>query len=555
MTSQFINPIEQIRNPNTGLPVLNAQIYFGKQDATDADTNPASRINVYSVGSGGALTLLAQPVRTNAAGNLVNGAGAPVSIQVELATGEDAYSILAKTAAGVQVLYVSRVYAPVKSSDLNDFVKIANLANAASDVSIAGVKAKYVARKYKNTVTVEDYENLVVGNDWTAAIQAALSSGAKRVECETAGPFIVTQPLTIPDFVIFDLKNATIVKNHNGDLVSSFGKRAFIDHGIFDGVGATYAGRGIVIDQGDSSSFADLGLQTIQNSYFINFRSYSIDYPTGGRGTFSKVKSCAFIPLPVSAGGGGVAVRWPDDFPLNNGNRHLTDCYSADTLLVIGNTQNGFIRNNTVGVPDAKSSVVFVGNPLKIIFEGNRFAHGTNLMTIKGQEHSFTGNIISSEIAFDPTCLKVHWASDNVCTGFNGFVPWGTNSINTDTEVQFTPLWASTGTQPSFGNADVRASYSVSGRMVRGTVQIIFGSTSTYGTGDYSFGLPLLPATYTKKYASAAWVQGFPCVAWVDPINGILQLYQQAGAIVSGTSPVVLGSGSTIIFGFEYEMG
>lgn len=125
MTSQFINPIEQIRNPATGQPVLNAQIYFGKQDATDADTNPASRINVYSVGSGGALTLLAQPVRTNAAGNPVNSAGAPVSIQVDVPSGDEAYSLLVKNAVGAQILYVSRV--KVDAEQLQAVAEVASL--------------------------------------------------------------------------------------------------------------------------------------------------------------------------------------------------------------------------------------------------------------------------------------------------------------------------------------------------------------------------------------------------------------------------------------------
>jgi hypothetical protein len=51
--------------------------------------------------------------------------------------------------------------------------------------------------------------------------------------------------------------------------------------------------------------------------------------------------------------------------------------------------------------------------------------------------------------------------------------------------------WASTGTAPALGNATVSADYAQIGKTVfyRGTV--VFGSTSTFGTGNYSFSLPV----------------------------------------------------------------
>ncbi len=174
MTSQFINPIEQIRNPATGQPVVNAQIFFGKQDATDADTNPASRIRVFYVASDGSQVEMAQPVRTNGAGNPVSGAGvSAASIQVELATGEDAYSILARTAAGEQILYVSRVYAPVKQSDIGQFVKTVDLAASNSPVSIAGVTASSLminaTRRAINAQAFGLKPNDITFNNWAKA--------------------------------------------------------------------------------------------------------------------------------------------------------------------------------------------------------------------------------------------------------------------------------------------------------------------------------------------------------------------------------------------------
>jgi hypothetical protein len=454
-------------------------------------------------------------------------------------------------------------------NDVNDTVYgLPDSTDVANGDALYAVKQPYtgaVARTghAKNTDIIYVSDFGAVGDgvvDDTSAIQAALTAAGnafKQVSCIGGATYRITSALTVPNDVLLDMNWATFSKGFNGAIIGYMGKRAKIYNGIFNGNGATYSGAGIVIDQGGgSSSWDELGHQAVVRCRFENCRSYSIDYPTAGLGSFSQVHSCQFLPLPVSSGGVGIAIRWPSDSPsANNGNRQVVDCYSGDTLLTIGTTQNGVIRGNTVGVPDSKASIVFSGQALKMVVNGNRFAHGTNLMTILGQDHSFTGNIISSEVAFDAACTAVHWASDNVHSGFNGSVPWSTNSIETDTQISYTPNWTSSGTAPAYGNADVRGSYSVRGRMVRGQVAIIFGSTTTFGTGQYSFSLPLVPATLTKKFVGAAWVQGYPCVAWIDPANTRIQLYQPNGTIVTNAAPVALASGNSILFSFEFEMG
>jgi hypothetical protein len=64
---------------------------------------------VFFADGSGAEVPLAQPVRTNAAGNPVNPAGAPVQIRVQVNPADTAYSFLAQTDGGAQVLYQSRI--------------------------------------------------------------------------------------------------------------------------------------------------------------------------------------------------------------------------------------------------------------------------------------------------------------------------------------------------------------------------------------------------------------------------------------------------------------
>ena len=55
----------------------------------------------------------------------------------------------------------------------------------------------------------------------------------------------------------------------------------------------------------------------------------------------------------------------------------------------------------------------------------------------------------------------------------------------------FTPTWAATGTAVAAGNATVFGRYAEVGRTVVGNIVFVAGSTSTFGTGDYSWALPV----------------------------------------------------------------
>lgn len=54
----------------------------------------------------------------------------------------------------------------------------------------------------------------------------------------------------------------------------------------------------------------------------------------------------------------------------------------------------------------------------------------------------------------------------------------------------YTPSWTSTGTAPSIGNGTITGTYLQLGSLVFYTFKILFGSTTTAGTGDYRFTFP-----------------------------------------------------------------
>ncbi len=159
MSNQFILPIEQIISPSTGKPVFNARLFFGRQDSTDLATNPASRVPVFFVDGSGAEIPLAQPVRTNAAGNPVNAqGGSPVQIRIKINPADSGYSFLAQTDGGAQVLYQARVNEGFVSTDA--------LAAVDSGVLVGGVTAEKIGSRASQWVSVTDPE---FGADKTGA--------------------------------------------------------------------------------------------------------------------------------------------------------------------------------------------------------------------------------------------------------------------------------------------------------------------------------------------------------------------------------------------------
>lgn len=68
-----------------------------------------------------------------------------------------------------------------------------------------------------------------------------------------------------------------------------------------------------------------------------------------------------------------------------------------------------------------------------------------------------------------------------------------------------TPVWTSSGTAPSPGNAFLSGRYTQIGKLVVYIFRVIFGSTSTFGTGVYFFSLPVTASG--SLFAGSAYVQ------------------------------------------------
>lgn len=69
------------------------------------------------------------------------------------------------------------------------------------------------------------------------------------------------------------------------------------------------------------------------------------------------------------------------------------------------------------------------------------------------------------------------------------------NDVLPDAWTSYVPAWTGSGSNPAIGNGTITGHYARVGRMVFFKVAITMGSTTTYGTGNYSVSLPVTAAT------------------------------------------------------------
>lgn len=69
----------------------------------------------------------------------------------------------------------------------------------------------------------------------------------------------------------------------------------------------------------------------------------------------------------------------------------------------------------------------------------------------------------------------------------------------------YTPTWASSGTAPAIGNGSVTGAAVLANKIVDFRVAVVFGTTTTFGTGSYTLTLPVAPVA-GQRFAFDGWI-------------------------------------------------
>lgn len=143
----------------------------------------------------------------------------------------------------------------------------------------------------------------------------------------------------------------------------------------------------------------------------------------------------------------------------------------------------------------------------------------------------------------------------------------GNPAIDTGAWTPYTPTWTSTGTLPVLGNGILAGRYTRIGRTIHGTIYTAMGSTTTFGTGNYFWTLPVPAQNALFDWQAMGTAKGYHAgsnlfgqITLMAGTSGakIRVMYSAtapAGAesYVAQTAPWTWASGDDITFHFTYE--
>jgi hypothetical protein len=130
--------------------------------------------------------------------------------------------------------------------------------------------------------------------------------------------------------------------------------------------------------------------------------------------------------------------------------------------------------------------------------------------------------------------------------------------VDTDAWAAYTPTWSSTGTPPALGNGSISGAYTKIGRTVLYRIILVMGSTSTFGTGAYTFTLPVaaiggsFPAG-SMRILDASPAQQYMRHVFQNSVTVVAGIGDGASTFVAATVPITFATSDTIIIAGYYE--
>ena len=125
----------------------------------------------------------------------------------------------------------------------------------------------------------------------------------------------------------------------------------------------------------------------------------------------------------------------------------------------------------------------------------------------------------------------------------------------------YTPTWTATTSNPSIGDGTLAGRYKAIGKTVAFNIRVMMGTTTTYGSGNWQFGLPInsqsgtnvvVPTTYLND--GVGWYYGIANNGYLGGTSNITPLYGSTTVTpITPTDPFTWGSNDTIAINGTYE--
>jgi len=217
--------------------------------------------------------------------------------------------------------------------------------------------------------------------------------------------------------------------------------------------------------------------------------------------------------------------------------------------------QNGYILDSDTWTYASATSFTIAGKDVT-----SRFPVGTKLKLTNASTTKYF-YVISTSFSTDTT-VNITGGSDfslasGAITGnyygygspLPGFPDWFNVSI----------VWQSDGTQPVLNNGTLVGRIKISGNKVHLKIKLTIGSSTTIGSGTYSFVSPI-DAKYIL-WESSTWIAfdvsaGYSIYTGKTFINNLNKVYMltDAGSYFTNISPFILASEDILALDIDYEM-
>jgi hypothetical protein len=378
-----------------------------------------------------------------------------------------------------------------------------------------GAVATTAQTELRRTVHIKQFGAVCDGvTDDTTAIQNALNSGADRVLASGTPKF--TAQLTVPGFTTLEGEGkyqTVFTKAFNGDALI-LGTGSILKHLQINGQGATYTGRGVLINTGTTN-------QTIDVCFLKNFSDYCLEFTAASAGSGFHATPGTEMWRTVA---GDVCVKLPTDVSasprhfngVNTSSYVLVDTGGADNTLITG----CYTRNITYGTASAK-----------VIAVGNRISTTGSNCTINGVNHIFSGNDVAGSIELGSS-LTSSTISGNYSATTPQIIDNSASSSNfvDRYETDFTPVWTASSVNPVLNDGTLTGRLFRAGRTITVQMYLTIGASTTTGTGIWTFSLPASLSFLKASRVSMGSAYGLR--------TGVAF---QVGATITNTSPTTLG--------------
>lgn len=116
----------------------------------------------------------------------------------------------------------------------------------------------------------------------------------------------------------------------------------------------------------------------------------------------------------------------------------------------------------------------------------------------------------------------------------------------------YTPAWTAATTNPTLGNGTITGNYWQVGKTIHGRIVLTIGSTTTLGSGAYSFGLPAA-ALDANGIGASGWLNGpQKVIVGRGGSTTALTMYTTDTSTAVG-SATALASANRVQISFTYE--